>query len=71
MKTPLPRLPTNSPSRMTGLPRTSTVRTDGIARLLVINHREFHELMDEFPAIRQAVLQALADRVRKDEPDTT
>ena len=52
-------------------PRTATVRTDGIARLLVINHREFHELMDEFPAIRQAVLQALADRVRKDEPGTT
>ena len=48
-------------------PRTATVRTDGISRLLVINHREFHELMDEFPAIREAVLQALADRVRKAE----
>lgn len=52
-------------------PRTATVRTDGIARLLVINHREFHELMDEFPAIRQAVLSALADRLRKAEPDQT
>ena len=50
-------------------PRTATVRTDGISRLLVINHREFHELMDEFPAIREAVLQALADRVRKAEAD--
>jgi CRP-like cAMP-binding protein len=45
------------------------VRTDGISRLLVINHREFHELMDEFPPIREAVLQALADRVRKAEAD--
>ena len=31
------------------LPRTATVRAEGITRLLVIGHREFHALMDEFP----------------------
>jgi CRP-like cAMP-binding protein len=46
-------------------PRTATVRTDGITRLLVINHREFHALMDEFPAIRGAILEALAERLRR------
>jgi CRP-like cAMP-binding protein len=46
-------------------PRTATVRTDGITRLLVINHREFHALMDEFPAVRVAVLDALAERLRR------
>lgn len=43
-------------------PRTATVRADGIVRLLVINHREFHALMDEFPSVREAVMQALAER---------
>jgi CRP-like cAMP-binding protein len=46
-------------------PRTATVRADGITRLLVIPHREFHALMDEFPELRRAVLAALADRVRR------
>jgi CRP-like cAMP-binding protein len=46
-------------------PRTATVRTDGITRLLIINHREFHALMDEFPAIRGAILEALAERLRR------
>lgn len=46
-------------------PRTATVRADGITRLLVLAHREFHALMDEFPEIRRAVLAALADRVRR------
>lgn len=45
--------------------RTATVRADGIARLLVIGHREFNALMDEFPAIREAVLLAVEDRVAR------
>ncbi len=49
------------------VPRTATVRAEGITRLLVIGHREFHALMDEFPEVRQAVLDALADRVRRSE----
>lgn len=48
--------------------RTATVRADGITRLLVIGHREFHALMDEFPSVRTAVLEALAERLRKAEP---
>ena len=48
-----------------GRPRTATVRADGITRLLVIGHREFNALMDEFPTIRAAVLAALAERLRR------
>ena len=50
-----------------GRPRTATVRADGIARLLVVGHREFHALMDDFPAVRTAVLEAVADRLRRSE----
>lgn len=48
-----------------GRPRTATVRAEGITRLLVIGHREFHALMDEFPSVRDAVLTALAERLRR------
>lgn len=48
-----------------GRPRTATVRADGLTRLLVIGHREFHALMDEFPTVRDAVLAALAERLRR------
>ena len=49
------------------VPRTATVRAEGIVTLLVIGHREFHALMDEFPSIRAAVLDAVADRLRRTE----
>lgn len=49
------------------VPRTATVRAEGIAQLMVIGHREFHALMDEFPEVRTAVLDALAERVRRNE----
>jgi CRP/FNR family transcriptional regulator, cyclic AMP receptor protein len=49
------------------VPRTATVRAEGIARLMVIGHREFHALMDEFPDVRRAVMDALAERVRQNE----
>lgn len=50
-----------------GRPRTATVRSEGITRLLVVGHREFHALMDEFPSVRTAVLEAVADRLRNAE----
>jgi CRP-like cAMP-binding protein len=49
------------------VPRTATVRAEGIVRLLVVGHREFHALMDEFPSVRRAVLDALAERLRRTE----
>jgi CRP/FNR family transcriptional regulator, cyclic AMP receptor protein len=53
-----------------GRPRTATVRAEGITRLLVVAHREFHALMDEFPSVRTAVLEAVAERLRRVEADT-
>lgn len=50
-----------------GRPRTATVRADGITQLLVVGHREFHALMDEFPSVRTAVLEAVAARLRRTE----
>ena len=50
-------------------PRTATATTDGPATLLVLGHREFHSLMDQFPAIRTCVLEALAKRIRNNEPE--
>ena len=50
-------------------PRTATATTDGPATLLVLGHREFHSLMDQFPAIRTCVLEALAARIRNLEPE--
>jgi CRP/FNR family cyclic AMP-dependent transcriptional regulator len=52
-----------------GGPRTATVTTEEPSRLLVLNHREFHALMDEFPEVAGQVLTALADRIRRLEPD--
>lgn len=49
------------------VPRTATVRAEGIVTLLVIGHREFNALMDEFPTVRVAVLDALAERLRRTE----
>jgi CRP-like cAMP-binding protein len=49
-------------------PRTATATAEGPARLLVLGHREFHSLMDQFPAIRTCVLEALAQRIRHLEP---
>jgi CRP/FNR family cyclic AMP-dependent transcriptional regulator len=51
------------------VPRTATVRAEGIVTLLVIGHREFNALMDEFPTVRVAVLDALAERLRRTESE--
>lgn len=50
-----------------GKPRTATARAEGDARLLVLGRGPFRDLMDEFPSVRVAVLQALAERVRSHE----
>jgi CRP/FNR family cyclic AMP-dependent transcriptional regulator len=55
---------------LAGGPRSATVTTEEPCRLLVLTHREFHSLMDEFPEVAGQVLTALADRVRRLEPDT-
>lgn len=52
-------------------PRTATATTTAPSKLLVLAHREFHSLMDRFPAIRTCVLEALAKRIRQLEPDAT
>ena len=50
-------------------PRTATATTTSASRLLVVGHREFHSLMERFPAMQATVLKALAERVRRLEPD--
>jgi CRP/FNR family transcriptional regulator, cyclic AMP receptor protein len=49
-------------------PRTATAICDTPCRLLVLGHREFHTLMAQSPAISNAVLKALAERLRNLEP---
>lgn len=51
-----------------GGPRTATAVTESSARLLVVGHREFHTLLEDFPGVRLAVLEALAERVRRLDP---
>jgi CRP-like cAMP-binding protein len=51
-------------------PRTATVTADGPAQLLVINHRDFHSVMEEFPEVAAQVLTTLAHRIRRLETDT-
>ena len=50
-------------------PRTATVTTEGPGRLLVIGHRDFHSMMEEFPEVADQVMRALANRLRTLEPD--
>jgi CRP/FNR family cyclic AMP-dependent transcriptional regulator len=52
-----------------GGPRTASVTAAEPTRLLVISHRDFHSLMEEFPEIAAQVLNALAHRIRRLEPD--
>jgi CRP/FNR family cyclic AMP-dependent transcriptional regulator len=51
-------------------PRTATATTTTNGRLLVIGHREFHGLMDQYPSIETCVLRSLARRVRQLDPDS-
>jgi CRP/FNR family transcriptional regulator, cyclic AMP receptor protein len=49
-------------------PRTATVTADTPCRLLVISHRDFHALLDEFPEVAAQVLLTLAQRLRTLDP---
>lgn len=52
-----------------GGPRTATVTAEEPTTLLVITHRDFHSMMEEFPEVADQVMNALANRVRHLEPD--
>jgi CRP-like cAMP-binding protein len=49
-------------------PRTATVTANTPVRVFVLAHREFNTLMANFPDIRDSVLEALAERVRRTDP---
>ena len=49
-------------------PRTATVTAETPSRLLILNHRAFHSLMEEFPEVAASVLVTLAHRLRSLEP---
>jgi CRP-like cAMP-binding protein len=57
-------------SLITERPRTATVKVAKDARFLVLGHREFHSLLDQFPSIRMGVLESVANRLRSLEPDS-
>lgn len=44
--------------------RMATATCESDCRFLVLAHREFHSLMDEFPTMKMRVLETLAERVR-------
>jgi CRP/FNR family transcriptional regulator len=46
-------------------PRTATAVCVTDCRLLVLAHRDFHSLMDEFPGLKMRVLETLAKRIRR------
>ena len=50
-----------------GGPRSATVTAETPLQLLVLAHREFHSLLDQYPSIQRSVLTALAERVRRTE----
>lgn len=50
-----------------GGPRTATVTLTADSALLVVGRQQFRQLLDEFPAVRLQVLDALAHRVRSAE----
>jgi CRP-like cAMP-binding protein len=50
-------------------PRSATATLETPSRLLVIGHREFHSLLDQFPDIQLEILRALAARVRRLQPE--
>jgi CRP-like cAMP-binding protein len=44
--------------------RMASAACETDCRFLVLGHREFHSLMDEFPEMKMRVLETLAHRVR-------
>lgn len=49
-------------------PRTATATCETPCRVVVIGHREFHTLLMDEPAIAEAVMRSLAERLRKLDP---
>ncbi len=45
-------------------PRTATVTAIEPTKILLAGHREFHQLMDQHPAIRLHILDGLAKKIR-------
>jgi CRP/FNR family cyclic AMP-dependent transcriptional regulator len=56
-------------SLLDGGPRTATVVADGEATILVLDQREFGELLDASPSIARKLLVELAARQRSVTPD--
>ena len=52
-----------------GGPRTATVTLSEDSELLVLGRRQFQQVMEEFPHVREQILEVLAQRVRLGEPD--
>ena len=52
-----------------GKPRSATATAEEPSRLLVVEHRAFHSLMEADRSIELEILQTLAERVRQLEPD--
>jgi porphyrinogen peroxidase len=48
-----------------GRPRTATAIADGMVHLLVLDHRHFDGLMDDFPGVGRQVARTLVDRIRR------
>ncbi len=51
------------------VPRTATVTCTSDGEFLVLNRGEFNQLLADFPSIQGAVLQALASRLARLEPE--
>jgi CRP-like cAMP-binding protein len=51
-------------------PRTATATTVTPAQLMVIGHREFHTLMDDYPELALMILRSLTRRIRELQPGT-
>jgi putative iron-dependent peroxidase len=48
-----------------GRPRTASAIADGDAQLLVLDHRGFDALLDEFPGIGRQIARMLVERIRR------
>jgi CRP-like cAMP-binding protein len=44
--------------------RVATITAEEPSRLVVLGHREFHAVMDEFPEVAGQILAKMADRIR-------
>jgi putative iron-dependent peroxidase len=52
-------------SLIDGRPRTATATAEGPAHLLVLGHRDFDTLLDEFPTIAHRMAVTLVERIRR------